>query len=123
MINGLRDLFLDALYCNNSSDRFTLVNKWNEECKKIQIIKDEMIQEAKSQAVKNYSYSTVKTQGDNIRTMSNEELVSTFTGLWQGKPVFACPILLRANIESACPYPQMLCSECFLAWLQSPVEK
>ena len=69
-----------------------------------------------------YHFGEPFTNGDELRAMSNEELVSTFTGLWRGNPVFACPRLLQANIESACPYPQMMCSECFLDWLQSPAE-
>ena len=46
MLDGLRDIFLDALESAPHSKRRALVERWNKECDNVQKIKDELIREA-----------------------------------------------------------------------------
>ena len=46
MLDGLRDIFLDALRFVPKEKRRSLVDKWNEECEEVYYIKCELVRKA-----------------------------------------------------------------------------
>ena len=51
MLDGLKRIFLRALYEPNKNDKQSLINEWNKECERIYSIKNDLIREAREQAI------------------------------------------------------------------------
>lgn len=104
MLDELRNLFLQALKCNDGITAITLINEWNEAVKQVQNVFDNMTSKVSK---------PIKTNADEIRQMSNEELAKIVVRARYFDKF--CEMVLAGVNPGFCDDD---CNKCALDWLK-----
>lgn len=108
MLDELRNLFLQALKCDDGITATVLVDKWNEAIKRVQDVFDNMTSKVSK---------LINTRADNIRQMSDDGLAHLFwqISLWRKPAVYN-------TVDGFCLDDGVIKEKEWLDWLKQEVD-